>query len=422
LTSTRKQIKQIKETMRNRDQGRGACRFNMIIIAVFIAIVSVSNIVLFHFMHEDTMYIPGSVHRTPSVHHDSTPELTTESVKETKAVNDIAEKEKPALSKVVDVAVAEKEKPILSEGHHPVAGLNCADHGGPSNEVAEEMIFWSDIKADSDYRSPFYDEEKYITFEPDHGGWNNIRMAMETILVLAHAMGRTLVLPPEKGMYLLGKGKKEHKKSFSFNDFFHLDAVAMEHEGLNIITMEEFLLRKGVTGQLKSLQSGKVLKPPGGTTNWNGQQTSSLYKYLETVGRYPEGWEPSTCIAAIPSSPGQENVDKLQGMMDDIMKLDKLPDPDKGDYDGAPVDVDAPAEERFKEMMATRTNICIYDTELQNEQLLHFKIDHKEKARMLTHFYAFVFFQDWVSTSVQLSSAAYLLHFTCWTLFRCLTL
>lgn len=59
---------------------------------------------------------------------------------------------------------------------HPVSGLNCADHGGPTNpKIIEEMIFWSDIPSDSDYVSPMYDpnakEEKYLTFEPDQGGW-----------------------------------------------------------------------------------------------------------------------------------------------------------------------------------------------------------------------------------------------------------
>ena len=32
-----------------------------------------------------------------------------------------------------------------------------------------------------------------------------IRMAMETCFAMAVAMGRTLVLPPEQGMYLLHK-------------------------------------------------------------------------------------------------------------------------------------------------------------------------------------------------------------------------
>lgn len=62
---------------------------------------------------------------------------------------------------------------------HPVSGLNCADHGGPTDpKIIEEMIFWSDIPSDSDYVSPMFDpyseEEKYLTFEPDQGGWVSI--------------------------------------------------------------------------------------------------------------------------------------------------------------------------------------------------------------------------------------------------------
>lgn len=49
-------------------------------------------------------------------------------------------------------------------------------------------------------------------FDPDHGGWNNIRMGMETILVFAALTGRTLVIPPKQKMYLLGKDKGEKNK------------------------------------------------------------------------------------------------------------------------------------------------------------------------------------------------------------------
>lgn len=44
--------------------------------------------------------------------------------------------------------------------------------------------------------------EKYITFEPDVGGWNNIRMQMEVVIVFAAATGRTLVMPPEQAMVI----------------------------------------------------------------------------------------------------------------------------------------------------------------------------------------------------------------------------
>jgi len=55
---------------------------------------------------------------------------------------------------------------------------------------------------------------------------------METIIAIAFAMGRTLVLPPEDRMYLLGKGKdkagEEQRKHFSFNHFFNMEAIHNE--------------------------------------------------------------------------------------------------------------------------------------------------------------------------------------------------
>lgn len=97
-----------------------------------------------------------------------------------------------------------------SMNEHRLANLSCEKYGGPSDDISKEMVYWSDIPSDSSYVSPFFredKEEKYLTFEPDGGGWNNIRMAMETVITMAHAMGRTLVMPPEHRMLLLGKTK-----------------------------------------------------------------------------------------------------------------------------------------------------------------------------------------------------------------------
>lgn len=56
-------------------------------------------------------------------------------------------------------------------GGHTLGGLSCAKHGGPSDEVAAEMVYWSDIPSDSQFVSPFKTkgETKYMTFEPDGG-------------------------------------------------------------------------------------------------------------------------------------------------------------------------------------------------------------------------------------------------------------
>ena len=114
-------------------------------------------------------------------------------------------------------------------------------------------------------------EEKYISFVPDRGGWNNIRMSMEIIFVFAAATGRTLVLPPEQPLYLLkvsayrvdgvnlltiftnldmcdmtfcilqqDKGKKHR----GFADFFPLHTAEFQKR-VPVITMEEFVRREG---------------------------------------------------------------------------------------------------------------------------------------------------------------------------------
>jgi len=63
-----------------------------------------------------------------------------------------------------------------------IASLSCTKHGGPSDEFAQEMVYWSDIPSDSLYVSPlkqkFSNQRQYMTFEPDGGGWNNIRYVL----------------------------------------------------------------------------------------------------------------------------------------------------------------------------------------------------------------------------------------------------
>jgi hypothetical protein len=199
-------------------------------------------------------------------------------------------------------------------------------------------------------------------------------------------------------MYLLNKGAKEHKKTFTFNDFFLLDNIAIEHPGMNIITMEEFLKRKGVTGQLKDTKTGKVVKPPSGITDWSNQKIKPLWEYLRSVGTYPDKWEPWECFAAIPASKDPKDIQELRNMFGDIVsgKYGAIPDPLK-DFVDEPVPVDGETVQRMREMLAGRKNICIYDEHLQDAEVLHFKVDNTAKARMLTHFYAFIFFQVWVS-------------------------
>eukprot|EP00814_Leptocylindrus_danicus_P007156 CAMPEP_0116037736 /NCGR_PEP_ID=MMETSP0321-20121206/22259_1 /TAXON_ID=163516 /ORGANISM="Leptocylindrus danicus var. danicus, Strain B650" /LENGTH=453 /DNA_ID=CAMNT_0003516053 /DNA_START=185 /DNA_END=1544 /DNA_ORIENTATION=- len=248
-----------------------------------------------------------------------------------------------------------------------------------------------DIPSDADFKSPFLDEndEKYMTFQPDGGGWNNIRMGMESAVLMAVSMGRTLVLPPEKKMYLIDDGRRgKQKQQFDFNDFFHMESLSEEHKGVSIITMEEFLKREAITGKLTD-SMGKVLFPKGNRTDWNGIFLGPLWTYLSTVGVFP-GWGPGKCLAAFPASTDVSDIKELKRMMKEI----KLTDPPIRwqTYKDNPVDVDAPPIERLKENFANRDSLCIYNKTLQDARLIHLRNGYPhDVSRLLAPFYTFFF-------------------------------
>ena len=132
----------------------------------------------------------------------------------------------------------------LKQDTHTIENLNCVDHNGPytgsyykgkrstvgiEQQVVDEMVYWNDIPSDSNFVSPFHpsriprdsttndnadneeEEEKFLTFEPDRAGWNNMRMSFETVVVLAAATGRTLVIPNEKKITQIKQKKHAHK-------------------------------------------------------------------------------------------------------------------------------------------------------------------------------------------------------------------
>jgi hypothetical protein len=155
--------------------------------------------------------------------------------------------------------------------------------------VDSEIIYWKIVPGDNVFESPItphhdLHHDRYLSYEYDVSGWNNIRMGMECLVVLAHAIGRTLIIPPPQYLYLLSKGHVEPsgkvRRQMGFEDYFDLSLLESQ-QGFHMMTTSEFLKREGVTGGLNGIY------PPMNRTDLWGQE---LRSYLRKVADKLPKW------------------------------------------------------------------------------------------------------------------------------------
>ena len=162
-------------------------------------------------------------------------------------------------------------------------------HGRPSRHVqhlatiapesaSEETAmkwYWSEL-VPAQGQAPV---DRVVTFEPDHGGWNNIRMAAEVAAAYAVATRRTLVLPPAIPMYLL------EGNATAFQEFMTLTDSA----DLRLITMSEYLDRSYITPPAditSSLQQPNGLSMPEADRLWQWLEKGSYLSEFESEKQY----------------------------------------------------------------------------------------------------------------------------------------
>ena len=97
----------------------------------------------------------------------------------------------------------------------------------PSCPISPNLIpYWeeatdcyeSPLRRGSGLSAPVQDR-RYVVFQPDLGGWNNIRMALEVVILFAVATGRILVMPPHAVLYLLAGNKKWGDNKSTMDDY-----------------------------------------------------------------------------------------------------------------------------------------------------------------------------------------------------------
>lgn len=114
-------------------------------------------------------------------------------------------------------------------------------------------------------------------------------------------------------------------------------------------------------------------------------------------------WNPDKCLAVFPdttagSSTSTEEEEKKMKELFQIANLENRKN--KNDKNRNPLlllfDVTSTNPlSRLKDTINGRKEVCLYDQTLQKEFTIHFQCNGKLGLRMLIHFYAFLFFENW---------------------------
>ena len=235
-------------------------------------------------------------------------------------------------------------------------------------DISSLVSYWDDPLSDADqsFRSPFWgqsNQKKYVSFEPDCGGWNNVRMQFEIMLVFAAATGRTLIMPPDAPHYLLNRDATE--KYRGLQHFFHkFDDV------VDVISTEEFY-KIEVLGRQNSFQPPNEEELPkllNAISKCDIRKKSKIsceiiYDHLSEIAGFVPDWE------------GEQHC----LIMDDENWLK---------------DTHGDETKEIKRFCGTRAP-AYYNSTIHNAQLIHFHTgaNHKQ-TRLLSQHYAFIHFTN----------------------------
>jgi len=133
----------------------------------------------------------------------------------------------------------------------PLGGVQPLTFPPKDDMVATKQWFrfWNEEDAPSMLTEKAEGGGRYLTFDTDAGGFNNMRMALEFFVSMSIKSGRTLVLPPKEGWYLMDWGPANaHNKDdqefiqggfdSTYGEFW--DMAFLRKKGVSVMTAETF--------------------------------------------------------------------------------------------------------------------------------------------------------------------------------------
>ena len=257
-------------------------------------------------------------------------------------------------------------------------------------------------------------EEQFLSFEPDSGGWNNIRISLENVVLLAVVTGRTLVLPPPQLFYLLDDssklqgGRTDPGLRKSFGDFFPLFDVygeAAKTQGgdgggssSGMAAAAEQAAAKvsgGIPGVLKVLTMSEYI------SRYEGSFVVPLsgFKSSDNAALGYDG--ASVSVASLSCVDHKALGVKCEVLSEYLRVSASAVAPWNSAKDclvfrakegGGGGGRSPTADEEVKHFCGDRHEVA-YDDDLRHARFLHLPSSRQEN-RLLSHFYSFLYFED----------------------------
>ena len=263
----------------------------------------------------------------------------------------------------------------------------------------DHLAYWNEPVGDFDvaFVSPFASttetKNKYVTFENDPGGWNNIRMSMEIVAVFAAATGRILVLPPDMPLYLSNKRDKKGKTKRSVGDFFPMTSPNMKHTGhLQVIRFEDFIQLQDIQAQYPYENEKEKQAVLAGANSCILMRISEVscfgpYDYMRRIG-YSIGKEDTVNATA-----SMEQFDAMATCLIFDEDVVKQSDPSMRINSTMALNVlDSEKQNKTRTFCENREPI-FYDQYIEKQPIFHFRTQDSS-SRMLNHFYSFLHFTN----------------------------
>lgn len=218
--------------------------------------------------------------------------------------------------------------------------------------TAQSLRYWDESLLEK--RLPAVKPHRYVTFDIDQGGLNNIRLVFEYVVAVAAITGRTLVLPPHSPWYLINHGPMPVEQQGGVTHISDLYDIPSLKKAIPVISTEEFI----ATAHRHLSIPNEFIDSQRRFASGNSDVLKAWDSWLLSNTQIP-GWNPYNTVIAYP------NIDKAQNgpHFDDAYLDSRTPVEFTPKMNASPV-LHFPSNEEFRSLGPIATMLACEDDHL----------------------------------------------------------